>query len=673
MLSILGGSDPLSTSFSLFLVQVIIVVVISRALSILLKRIKQPAVIAEVITGILLGPSVFGHIPNFTSKIFPTKSLDIFNVVVNFGLVLFMFVIGLEIDLKLVKNNMGKAFVVSLSAIVLPFVLGIGVSKIIYDIYPSPAGFGNFLLFVGVALSITAFPVLARILSEFKLFDTRVGSVAISCAAVDDVVAWCLLALVVAIVQAGSGLIALYTILVLIGFIIFMIVLVRPLLVALAKYTQNGPNPDGPPPFILMTVILISMLAAAWFTEVIGVHSIFGAFITGVITPRIRGLNARILERIEDVIVIVLVPLYFTYSGLRTDLSTLNNGTAWGLAILVVAAAAIGKITAASICSKLIMKMTWRESLAVGILMNTKGLVELIVLNVGLDTGVLSTQVFSIFVLMAIINTVSTTPLLWLVYLRHLGTKIKTKKEKGLSIGITVKDPRNAVRMVQIMGSLFEQSTFPVHVRAIFLQEISDRPSSYFFSEYYSMWSSAPARRKSHKKTLANTVKQDDSIPSDFTVSSRIFVTSNTSVDIVDYVKNKSFNMVAVALVFPYKEGSKSEWKSLSEFFSTTDMEQTLLDRSDTGIAIVVRKSANVDMDKIERVLYICNGDEHESAALEVLNTMLSHKTPLEGQEYERKVKTLTLVTSQANLPIKGIDSQLEFTQIVNGKFLIDF
>ncbi|KAI9357192.1 Sodium/hydrogen exchanger family-domain-containing protein [Pilaira anomala] len=295
----------------------------------------------------------------------------------------------------------------------LPFGLGGAVSVGLYKIQNDPSiPFGSFLLFLGVAMSITAFPVLARILAELKLLRTKVGAITMASGLINDCTAWVLLALVVALLNSSGGIVALYVFLTATAFTLFVIFVIGPLYRRLCIHTNSFE--DGPSP-LLMTVTLMLVLLCAFVTNIIGVHSIFGGFLAGVIIPHEHDLSIKITEKLEDMINIIFLPLYFTLSGLKTQIGLLDSGLVWGYVILVIFLACFGKIVGCTVAAKL-SGMTTRESFAVGFLMNCKGLVELIVLNLGHDAGVLNDQVFVILVVMALVTTFMTTPVVLFVY-----------------------------------------------------------------------------------------------------------------------------------------------------------------------------------------------------------------------------------------------------------------
>nr|GAT45742.1 predicted protein [Mycena chlorophos] len=407
-------SDPLR----LWIIQLGVIVSTAALLSLVLRKLHQPKVISEVLGGIILGPTALGAIPHFSDRIFPPLSLPYLSLVANIGLVLFLFLVGLEIDASIIKRNAKLSASIALAGMVIPFGLGAGLSHAIYEKFGDPTvKYTYFMLFTGVAYSITAFPVLARILTELKLLDTTVGIVVLSAGVANDIVGWTLLALSVALVNAGTGLTALYILLICIAWATLLLTVGRYFLLWLARKTGSLEN--GPTVFF-MTIVILMVFASAFFTDIIGVHAIFGAFILGIIVPREGGLNIAMTEKLEDMVAITFLPLYFTISGLNTNLRLLDTGMIWGYTIAICALAFTGKFGGCTLAAHYVAGFNWRESSTIGSLMSCKGLVELIVLNVGLSAGILSQRVFSMFVLEALTLTCMTTPLVTKLYPPHL-------------------------------------------------------------------------------------------------------------------------------------------------------------------------------------------------------------------------------------------------------------
>ncbi|KAF8945508.1 K(+)/H(+) antiporter [Haplosporangium gracile] len=418
--SIVTGLNPTdfnkANPFPLFVIQAIIIIVLCYLLHFVLRKLKQPRVISEVIAGILLGPSVLGRIPGFASTIFKAESLPFLNLVSNIGLVFFLFLVGLELDPALVVKRAKFAFGISFAGMALPLGVGAAVSYVLYEEMgpDNKVGFGQFLLFCGVAMAITAFPVLARILAEQKLLTTKVGFLTICAGAVGDIVAWILLALVVSIINSASKITPLYVVLLSIAWILVLVFLFRPLFKYMIKKTKSEDEPSQ----TMMAFTMVVVLASAFVTDIIGVHAIFGSFLVGLIIPNDTGFADGVTKRIEDLVSVIFLPIYFALSGLKTQIGLLDNGRIWGLVILTTFVACFGKIVGCTGAAKL-QGMEWRESLAIGVLMNCKGLIELIVLNIGYDAGVINDKVFVIMVAMCLITTCMTTPAVSYIYPPH--------------------------------------------------------------------------------------------------------------------------------------------------------------------------------------------------------------------------------------------------------------
>lgn len=398
---------------TLLIAQLVVIIVAARLLGLVARKIHQPLVIAEVVAGIMLGPSLLGALaPEVKDALFPNDSLGTLTMLSQIGLILFMFLVGLEMDLLMLRGRGHTSVLISHTSIVVPFALGGVLALYIYPILSDPAvPFSSFTLFMGVAMSITAFPVLARILTERGLLRTKVGAVTITCAAVDDVTAWCILAFVVSIVRATALSEAVWTTVMAVVYTLAMLLVVRPFLGRLAArgsdrqgMTQNS-----------VAVTFVLLFLSAWATELIGIHALFGAFLLGAIIPRQGGFARVLAEKIEDIVVIVFLPTFFALSGLRTQIGLLDSAQAWFLCGLIIVVACLGKFGGSFIAARW-TGLGWRESSALGILMNTRGLMELIVLNIGLELKVISPTLFTMMVLMALFTTFITTPILQMVY-----------------------------------------------------------------------------------------------------------------------------------------------------------------------------------------------------------------------------------------------------------------
>jgi len=401
----------LQTPLALFILQATAVIVAARTLGLAARRMKQPLVIAEVVAGILLGPSLLGWLlPGVSATLFAPSSMQLLGNVSQIGLILFMFLVGLELDPSLLGKRIHASVAISHTSIIVPFALGALLGTRLYgSLAPNGVPLSSFVLFMGVAMSITAFPVLARILVERRLLRSRVGAITIACAAVDDVTAWCVLAFVVSIVRSSSVQSAIVTSALALGYVLFMVFVARPLLARIAQRTKLGVSQN------IVAVVLVGLFASSLATELIGIHALFGAFLFGAIIPKQGSFVAALAEKLEDLVVVFLLPLFFAYSGLRTQIGLLSTAESWMTCGAITLVACAGKFGGSAVAARM-TGMSWRESSAIGVLMNTRGLMELVVLNIGLDLGVISPTLFAMMIMMALVTTFITTPLLERIY-----------------------------------------------------------------------------------------------------------------------------------------------------------------------------------------------------------------------------------------------------------------
>lgn len=389
------------------------ITLLARIIGGVFKRfLGQPAVIGEIVAGILLGPSMLGAIsPAAQEFLLPTAAAPFLGILSKVGVVLFMFLVGLELDMQKIRNSTHATIAISHASILVPFLLGTTLALGIYRSYStSDVSFTAFSLFLGVSLSVTAFPVLARILIDRGVQNSRLGTLALACAAVDDVTAWTLLAVVTAIASAEvAG--AAWTIGFLVVYIVAMFLVVKPLT---ARFVIHEQRRQGPLSHTALAIVFVGLLLSAVATEAIGIHALFGAFLLGAILPHDGRLADGLRARLEDVVLVLFLPAFFAFTGMRTQIGLLDDAQDWTVCALIVLVATVGKLggtlAAARLCG-----LGWRPSVALGVLMNTRGLMELIVLNVGLDLGVITPKVFTMLVIMALVTTFATTPILDLV------------------------------------------------------------------------------------------------------------------------------------------------------------------------------------------------------------------------------------------------------------------
>lgn len=414
-----GLRGNLAHPLSHLLVQLSVVIALSQLASRIFRRIGQPAVVGEIVTGILLGPSLLGLLaPEAFAFVFPADSLGTLGLLSQIGVCLFMFVVGMELDVRQVQRSSHVAIAVSHVSIALPYLLGVVLAYFLFSDLAGPGTtFTAFALFMGISMSITAFPVLARILQERGMSQTILGSTAMTCAAVDDVTAWTILAFVVAIATATSLVSFSVDVLLVLVFIAVMMLGVRralPLLLGRHRITREEPSRGT------LAIVLCLVMAASLTTEVIGIHALFGAFLAGAIMPDGAGLRRKIGERIEAFSSVLLLPLFFALTGLRTQIGLLHDFKGWSICLLITAVATLGKLGGSAAAARF-TGMSWLESLQLGALLNTRGLMELIALNIGYDLGILSPRIFTMLVILAVLTTMLTGPLLTLFRWQKLG------------------------------------------------------------------------------------------------------------------------------------------------------------------------------------------------------------------------------------------------------------
>lgn len=459
---------------AILILQIISIVMVARAFGYVFKKLGQPSVIGEIVAGIVLGPSLVGlYFPSLSAFLFPAASLGNLQFLSQIGLILFMFVIGMELDLSVLKKRAHEAIVISHASIIIPYALGTGLAFYLYKTYaPDGINFLSFGLFMGIAMSITAFPVLARIVQEKGLTRTKLGTIAITCAAADDITAWCILAAVIAIVKAGTFISALYTIALALLYVLAMLFLVRPFM------NRMGQIYAGKEKFskAIIALVFAILLISSYATEIIGIHALFGAFLAGVIMPPAFSFRKVMIDKVEDVSTILFLPLFFVFTGLRTQIGLLDSPDMWLTCGLIVLVAVAGKFAGSALAAK-IVGQNWRDSLAIGALMNTRGLMELIVLNIGFDLGILSAEIFAMLVLMALVTTFMTGPALKLIDLifGKSADEIKSTQDlKHYQVTIPYTDPSSAEKLLRLASYLCGESKNHTAVHAVKLANVEE-------------------------------------------------------------------------------------------------------------------------------------------------------------------------------------------------------
>jgi Kef-type K+ transport system membrane component KefB len=466
--------EKIKTPLPMLLLQIITIITFARIFGFLCKKIGQPAVIGEIIAGIVLGPSLLGFVaPGVSAFLFPPESLNSLQFFSQIGLIMFMFIVGMDVDINVIKNRAPEALVVSHASIIMPFALGMILAYYIFNSFaPAGVAFLPFALFIGISLSITAFPVLARILQERGMMKSRTGTLAITCAAIDDISAWCLLASLIAIVKAGSFVSSLFTILLCIVYVIVMLLIVKPFLKRFGDIFNSKEGISKP----VVAVFMITLLGSAYLTEIIGIHAIFGAFIAGLIMPPNIRFRSILIEKIEDVAVVLFLPVFFVYSGLRTEIGLLNNLNLLAITGIVILIAVAGKFAGSALSMKFVGQ-SWKDSLIIGALMNTRGLMQLVVLSIGYDMGVITPQIFTIMILMALITTLMTGPVLDLIE-KYIPDKIiqpdQQKTLQKFRILVSFGNPENGRIMLRLINSITHKNREETKITALHLSPSTD-------------------------------------------------------------------------------------------------------------------------------------------------------------------------------------------------------
>jgi Kef-type K+ transport system membrane component KefB/nucleotide-binding universal stress UspA family protein len=474
-----------SSPLTLSLLQVAAILLVARVLGGVTRWLGQPLVVAEVLAGIVLGPSLLGWLwPDAMAALFPSPSLSSLKMLSQVGLVLFMFLIGLEIDPKLLKGRTRSSIAISQTSILVPFALGAGAAWWLHDTYSSPdVPLGSFLLFLGAAMSVTAFPVLARILSERHLLTSRVGAITIACAAVDNVTTWCVLAFVVAAARSQGMGHAIWTTGCAIGFVLAMLFLARPFLRRLASRVASVTALTPATVAIILLLLLLSSTAA----ELIGIHALFGAFLFGAILPKEGTLAEALADRIETVVVVLLLPVFFAYSGLRTEIGLISEPREWIVTGCLILLATAGKFGGSTLAARF-TGLRWREASAIGILMNTRGPMELVVLHVGMDLGAISPTMFTMLVIMSLVTTFATTPLLRWFYPERESARDRliepaeptAYEPPPFTVMMCISDATVGPAMATVAASLMGSRDEPASLFALHLEHPTDRPSVEF-------------------------------------------------------------------------------------------------------------------------------------------------------------------------------------------------
>lgn len=625
----------------ILLFQIITIVLVARIFGWVFRKIGQPSVIGEIIAGIVLGPSLFGlYFPDMKEALFPADSLGNLQLLSQIGLILFMFVIGMELDLKVLKNKANDAVVISHASIVIPFALGIGLSYYIYHEF-APAGveFLSFSLFMGIAMSITAFPVLARIVQERGIHKTRLGTIVITCAAADDITAWCILAAVIAIVKAGSFVSSIYVIGLAVAYVIMMLFVVKPFLKRIGVLYAKKDNIKKS----VVAIFFLTLIVSSYLSEIIGIHALFGAFLTGAIMPDISKFRNIFIEKVEDISVILLLPLFFVFTGLRTEIGLINEPYLWKITGFIILVAVVGKFFGSALAARFVGQ-SWRDSLTIGALMNTRGLMELVVLNIGYELGVLSPKVFTMMVIMALVTTFMTGPALDLINFifktKDVIIPSEVKKTSDFNILISFGNNEKGKSLLRLANSLIKKQQHAANITAMHLTA-SDEMHAYNLGEY-------------EKETFEPIVKESKKINQKITTIFK--ATGDMETDIADIAHVGKYDLVLVGLGKSIFEGTilgkvlgfttriinpdrlLDKFKGKEGLFENSpfdDRTRLIISKTKTPLGVLIDKDLQ-DIDKVFLGIYSAGDVFLIDYAQKLIHNNDSHLTILDNNEHTK-------------------------------------
>lgn len=480
--------EHLSSQFGILLIQIIVILLFARAVAWCFTKIGQPSVIGEILAGIILGPSILGAtFPHVFTTLFPSDSLHNISLLSQFGLILFMFVIGMELELEEIKKKFRKTLIISHAGIIIPFVLGALLSIPLFASYSGTQGeLLPFALFIGISMSITAFPVLARIIQEKGQMNSHIGILSLASAASGDITAWCLIAVIMAIAQAGSATSALFTIIFASIYMLVMFYVVKPIFRLIGQlYNNSEILTKG-----VIAIIFLTLLISAYMTEILGLHALFGAFIAGVVMPENLKFRRLLTEKVEDVSLSIFLPLFFVASGLQTEIGLLNTPKLWAITILITIVAIIGKLGGTYIAARTVGENKY-DSLYMGILMNTRGLMELVILSMGYQLGILSPIIYAMLVLMTLVTTFMTTPLIELVDRLYKKPKkgVLSHDDEGMQILFSFGRAEMGTLMLRLISTFFPQKGKGAQVACLHMtvgSEINPMQAEHFREQNFS-------------------------------------------------------------------------------------------------------------------------------------------------------------------------------------------
>ncbi len=643
---------------SVLLLQIITIIIAARIFSWLFKMINQPVVIGEIVAGIVLGPSLIGrYFPALSASLFPADSLSNLQFLSQIGLILFMFVIGMELDLKALKNKANEAVVVSHASIIIPFTLGMGLAFFTYRTFaPQGVKFLSFSLFMGISMSITAFPVLARMVQERGIHKTHLGTLVITCAAVDDITAWSALAAVIAIVKAGSLISAIPTLAMALIYLFIMLKVLRPFLKRIGDLYASRENLSKP----IVALFLLILIMSSYATEIIGIHALFGAFMAGTIMPDNQKFKQFLIEKVEDIALVLLLPLFFVYTGLRTQVGLLNDPYLWMICGIIILVAVTGKFVGSTLAARFVGQ-NWKNSLTIGALMNTRGLVELVALNIGFELGVLTPEIFTMLVIMALVTTFMTSPSLDLID-RIFAVKKAHIPERGqpgkYKILISFGKPEMGRSLLRLAHRLLPKSDNNASITALHLSP-GNLFNKYKIDEY-------------ERESFTPIMKESGILNKKITPIFR--VSENIDVDITEEANHGSYDLLLMGIGHSIFEGSmlgkmlgytlnivNPDWvlnrfrsKNLPDHILFDDRTRKILSRTKIPVGILLNKGIK----NINKVL-IAVFAENDVFVLEFAKKFIVHSdTQLTVWDAQEKINNNPVLENTIQLIEQNIQNQ---------------
>ncbi|KAL8152086.1 hypothetical protein V2J09_021894 [Rumex salicifolius] len=621
------GDNPLDFSLPLFILQLILVVMTTRLLVFILKPIRQPRVVAEILGGVILGPSVLGRNKKFATTIFPLRSVMMLETMANLGLLYFLFLVGVEMDIAVIRRMGRKSVSIAVGGMILPFIIGCSYTLILHK--ELALSQGTLILFLGVSMAVTAFPVLARILAELKLLNTEIGKIAMSSALINDICAWILLAIAIALAGSGSNyLTSLWIVLSSVAFVLICIFGVRPAIMWMIQRTPEGENFSD----FYICVILTGVMVSGFITDAIGTHSVFGAFVFGLVIPN-GSLGVTLSEKLEDFVSGLLLPLFFAISGLKTNMSSIGGVDTWIRLICLIIVGCAGKVGGTTLIARF-YKMSFREAITLGLLMNTKGLIEMIILNLGRDQKVLDDKTFAAMVVTAIIMTGIITPAVTFVYrparkrvTYKQRTIMKAKRNSELRMLTCIHTPRNVPTIINLLDASNPTKRSPICVYVLHLLELTGHASAMLIV-HNSRKSEAPNRAQPQSDHIFNAFENYEECVGFVSIQPLTAISPYSMMH--DDICNVAEDKRVAFMILPFHKQQTVDGGLEATNPAFRDVNQNVLANAPCSVGILVDRglhgSTRMDDDEIAHhiaVLFFGGPDDRE--ALAYARRMSSH------------------------------------------------